>query len=352
MRRCSARPYEGDRDYIFVSYCHADKKYVYPVIERLAKEGYRIWYDEGIDPGTEWPEIIAQHLNGCTACIAFISGNSLNSHNCRREVNFALLKKKPFISIILEQVSMSLGMEMQLSSTQAIFKFQLPGENEFFQTLLSVQLLSPCQGQPDLYIRVSSPRDYEEEGTGSCLLSERGHERDSFSDQWFISEGTGTQYSASSNPPIETAVAGEAPAREPETPIRGPEVPVRDPKSSARWPEESKSAQPPGEEKPVAEHPLRSWLVRTQTNEQLTLPEGEFLLGRGSSCHYIIEGNVGISRSHASIVVKDGRCFLVDHHAKNKTYLNQRAVVPELAAPLKNSDVIRLADEEFVFYQE
>jgi len=149
MRRCSVKPYEGGEKYIFVSYCHKDKKHVFPIIEQLAYDGYRVWYDEGIDPGSEWPEIIARHLNGCAACIAFISENSLNSHNCRREINFALLKKKPFISVVIEPVVMSLGMEMQLSATQSIFKYTLSTEVEFFKKLYDAKFLVDCFGTPD-----------------------------------------------------------------------------------------------------------------------------------------------------------------------------------------------------------
>ena len=120
MRRCSVKPYEGQEAYIFISYCHKDRASVFPIIEQMARDGYRVWYDEGIDPGSEWPEIIASHLNGSAACIAFITENAVNSHNCKREINFALLKKKPFISVILEPVQMSMGMEMQLAATQAM----------------------------------------------------------------------------------------------------------------------------------------------------------------------------------------------------------------------------------------
>lgn len=147
MGRCSVRPYEGDKNYIFVSYCHKDKDLVFPIIEQLAKDGYRIWYDEGIDPGSEWPEIIAQHLNDCRVCLAFITENSSNSHNCRREVTFALQKKKSFISIILEEVKLSLGMEMQLSATQAIYKYKLSGDDEFFMKIYGTDFLRECRGE-------------------------------------------------------------------------------------------------------------------------------------------------------------------------------------------------------------
>ena len=50
--------YEGQEPYIFVSYCYKDKESVIPVIQRMIEKGYRIWFDRGIHPGSEWPEIV------------------------------------------------------------------------------------------------------------------------------------------------------------------------------------------------------------------------------------------------------------------------------------------------------
>ena len=100
MQLFRPKPYEGDRDYIFVSYSHRDSARVFPLIEALNASGYRVWYDEGIDPGTEWPESIADHLARCCVCLAFISPNSVNSLNCRREINFALSRSKGFLSVL------------------------------------------------------------------------------------------------------------------------------------------------------------------------------------------------------------------------------------------------------------
>ena len=152
----------------------------------MARDGYRVWYDEGIDPGSEWPEIIASHLNGSAACIAFITENAVNSHNCKREINFALLKKKPFISVILEPVQMSMGMEMQLAATQAIFKYTLESEKEFYKKLYAARMLESSMGLPDAQIEVSRPEDYETEE--ESLFEETREPRDSFSDKWFRSE--------------------------------------------------------------------------------------------------------------------------------------------------------------------
>lgn len=159
MKRCSASPYEGNEKYIFISYCRKDKEIVYPLIERMAKDGYRIWYDEGINPGTDWPEMIAEHLNKCSACIALITENSINSHNCRKEINYALFKKKPFISVFLEKVTLSVGMEMQLATTQAIFKYTYDSFYQFLEKLYHSNELNSCKG--DCVISIVDKDEYK-----------------------------------------------------------------------------------------------------------------------------------------------------------------------------------------------
>lgn len=68
--------YEGSAPYIFISYAHKDSENVLRVLDVLRKRGYRIWYDDGIEPGSEWPEYIASHLDQASAVIAFISDNA------------------------------------------------------------------------------------------------------------------------------------------------------------------------------------------------------------------------------------------------------------------------------------
>lgn len=135
------KPYEGSEKYIFVSYCHKDNVAVAELLRLLENAGYRFWYDEGIDPGSDWPEVIAEHLDKCDSCIAVITPNALESHNCRREINFALRRKKPLISVFLEPAELSLGMEMQLFSSQVMFKYEYPSEEAFMEKLKSADCL-------------------------------------------------------------------------------------------------------------------------------------------------------------------------------------------------------------------
>lgn len=141
MIRTNFKAYEGSKKYIFISYAHKDAEKVYPIIDRLNSEGYRIWFDDGISAGSEWPEYIARHLDSCDMVLFFASPSSVASDNCRREVNFAMSRSKKFLSIILEPTDFTLGMELQLSSQQSILKYDLPDEEIFYDKLLKAPLL-------------------------------------------------------------------------------------------------------------------------------------------------------------------------------------------------------------------
>ena len=58
----SAKAYEGNEKYIFFSYAHRDSATVLPMIEYMQEKGFRVWYDAGIEAGTEWPGYIEEHL--------------------------------------------------------------------------------------------------------------------------------------------------------------------------------------------------------------------------------------------------------------------------------------------------
>ena len=94
--------YEGKGNFIFVSYSHKDSGTVYPFITDLFEKKYRVWYDEGIAPGSEWPYNIEVHLKSCSTVLAFVSENSLASRNCDNEAVNALDNKKKIIQYSLD----------------------------------------------------------------------------------------------------------------------------------------------------------------------------------------------------------------------------------------------------------
>ena len=141
--------YEGNEPYIFVSYAHRDSVAVFEVLAELQERGYRLWYDDGIAPGSEWPEDIAQHLDAAAMVMAFVTPNSMESQNCRREINFSLARNKPFLSILLEKTDMPLGMQMQLSAQQSIVRYNYDSWDGFIKKVLSCPDIEPCKAEPE-----------------------------------------------------------------------------------------------------------------------------------------------------------------------------------------------------------
>lgn len=139
------KAYEGKEPYIFVSYAHKDDDQVFEILSALGEKGYRVWYDEGITPGSEWTEDIARHLDDSAMVIAFITPASMASKNCRREINYALFKEKPFLSIFLEKTEMSPGMMMQLSVQQSILRYDYTSWESFIDKILRCPEIAPCK---------------------------------------------------------------------------------------------------------------------------------------------------------------------------------------------------------------
>ena len=126
---------------IFISYSHRDSDRVHPLIERLKSEGFEVWYDKGIDPGTEWDENIAMHLKQCSGIIAFLSENYVGSENCRDELNYARDLGKERLLIYLESVELPAGMAMRLNRIQAIHKYKYKNEEAFYKEFYKAPML-------------------------------------------------------------------------------------------------------------------------------------------------------------------------------------------------------------------
>ncbi|HSI83546.1 MAG: TIR domain-containing protein [Candidatus Methylacidiphilales bacterium] len=129
--------YKGIEPYVFISYAHSDGDAVFEHLEQLRSRGVRIWYDEGIDPGNEWPEEIARALDRCSLFLFFVSPRSVISKNCRDEVNFALNASKPFLAIHMEETTLPVGLSLRMGSIQAIMHYRMP-EEAYWRKVLKV----------------------------------------------------------------------------------------------------------------------------------------------------------------------------------------------------------------------
>ncbi|MBO6159506.1 MAG: FHA domain-containing protein [Firmicutes bacterium] len=171
---CRVIPYEeiperGKEPFLFISYCHANEAFVYPFIERLAADGFRLWYDDGIHAGEEWPEVIASHLSDCYACIEILTPEYAQSHNCRNEINFLIQLGKKIVPIQWTDFAMSLGLKLQLSATQYIKRFELQSDQMLLQRLYASEAVKACHGWIPSY-RNLPPAAKKEETKKSLVL--------------------------------------------------------------------------------------------------------------------------------------------------------------------------------------
>lgn len=137
--------YEGNQPYIFISYSHRNGEMVKRVIESLQARGFRVWFDGGIEAGSEWPEYIATHLRNCACLLAFISPDFVASRNCRRELNFAQDLNKDLLDVYIEDVELSDGMRMQLGLNQALWKKNYPSWEGFIDALCNARIIQSCR---------------------------------------------------------------------------------------------------------------------------------------------------------------------------------------------------------------
>ena len=107
--------YRGNDPYVFVSYAHLDQDRVFAEIKRFNEAGFHVWYDEGISPGNEWPEEIAEALSKATVFVVMLTPTSAPRENVLNEIDYALDEHKPVIAIYLEEAELTPGLRLRIS---------------------------------------------------------------------------------------------------------------------------------------------------------------------------------------------------------------------------------------------
>ncbi len=125
--------YRGRGPYVFISYAHDDQEKVFAEIKRFNEAGYNVWYDEGIAPGNEWTDEIADALADCSLFVVMLTPTSAPRENVQNEINFALDEKKPFLAIHLEETELKRGLKLQIGTKQAILKYNMSEEEYNFK---------------------------------------------------------------------------------------------------------------------------------------------------------------------------------------------------------------------------
>jgi hypothetical protein len=94
-------------------------------------------------------------------------------------------------------------------------------------------------------------------------------------------------------------------------------------------------------------------LLRKKNNETIYINKNVFRIGReNGKVDYCVTDNKKVSRAHIDIVTRDEKIYVIDLRSKNRTFVNERALAANVESELQDGDVIKLSDEEFVFYQK
>jgi cell division septation protein DedD len=136
-----------DEKYIFASYAHNDKEVVMPILEELRKRGYRVWYDNNIIPGSEWPTEIANKILQCEIFMAFVSSSYNNSKNCGNELYYSAKYYKTSLIVYIEDIELPPGMDLTVSQSQAVYKFKEVTDDAFYKRLFAAKGISECRKQ-------------------------------------------------------------------------------------------------------------------------------------------------------------------------------------------------------------
>ena len=91
-------------------------------------------------------------------------------------------------------------------------------------------------------------------------------------------------------------------------------------------------------------------LVRKKTGERVVIDKPVFLIGKDRNlCDFVIANNSAVSRVHLQIVSDGGVFSVTDKNSTNRSYLNGWALSGGRTVVIKDGDMLRLADEDFVF---
>lgn len=139
--------YRGDEPFVFVSYAHADAELAYPLISGLQERGLRIWFDDGMDVGDLWDEVIPDHVEQCAAMLCLVSTRFTDSNNCLDEIHYAKEQKKELMILHLEDKELPRSFRFRYGRFHALKLSEYPEQSRLVEKLSATPKLRCCLGQ-------------------------------------------------------------------------------------------------------------------------------------------------------------------------------------------------------------
>ncbi|MCX5697237.1 MAG: HEAT repeat domain-containing protein [Candidatus Omnitrophica bacterium] len=133
---------------VFVSYSSKDRKAAYEICAFLEKCGFGCWIaPRDSRPGEDYAEGIINAIEKAQLLVILLSANANFSFHVKNEVERAVSKRKPIVTLRIEDVQPSKALELFVSSYHWIDIFVPPREEKLHQLEQAVQCV--CCAEPE-----------------------------------------------------------------------------------------------------------------------------------------------------------------------------------------------------------
>ena len=89
---------------LFISYARENRPDVEALVRDLDALGYQTWVDSSLRGGQTWWHEILRRIGNCDVFVAIVSGHTLSSVACKRELEWALALNKPVLPLAVERL--------------------------------------------------------------------------------------------------------------------------------------------------------------------------------------------------------------------------------------------------------
>lgn len=174
--------YRGGEPFVFVSYAHADAELAYPIISGLQERGLRVWFDDGLDVGDIWEEVLADHVEQCAAMLCLVSTRFTDSNNCLDEIYYAKEKKRELLILHLEDEVLPRNFQFRYGRFHALRLSAYSDRSALLDKLSTTPKLRCCIGQVQ-----GGTRELEENPEALYQKGRECYEAKSYKDavKWF-----------------------------------------------------------------------------------------------------------------------------------------------------------------------
>ena len=142
--------YNGNEEYIFTSYAHRDSATVLPILQALQNDGIRLWYDQEIEAGNEFAQLIYNRITEAQVFLLFLSRAAMEASQCNAELSLALDCKKKILVVYLDGLTpdeLRAGLRMRLASCQYLLSHRYADEAAFAKALCDLPMLQSCRDE-------------------------------------------------------------------------------------------------------------------------------------------------------------------------------------------------------------